>query len=216
MLKWHKAAIACTGMTGRHTYDVLACTIEQIHTSHSLAGKVCATITDNGSNFVKAFTVFSDSVNCTTEEYEDVKEEEEDVAFENIDELLSVDLEETSIDGLFQVQLPPHYRCAAHTLNLVASKDVDKFLSSSTTSKTVYHNSFAKSSALWNKASRSTVASDTVQEVTKRKLIVPIATRWNSYYDAVVRVIENSLELNELCMKLKLHCFSKREIKFLK
>ena len=52
-LKRHKAAIACTRMRGRHTYDVLACKIEQVHTSYSLAGKVCATITDNGSNFVK-------------------------------------------------------------------------------------------------------------------------------------------------------------------
>ena len=131
-------------------HDVLACKIEQLHTSYSLAGKVCATITDNGSNFVKAFTVFSDSANCT-KECEDVEEEGEDVAFENVDELLSVDPEETNIDDdLTQVQydLPPHYRCAAHTLNLVASKDVDKFLSSSTTSKTVYRNSFAKSSAL--------------------------------------------------------------------
>ena len=44
---------------------------------------------------------------------------------------------------------------------------------------------------------------------------MPTATRWNSYYDAAVRVTENSLvELNELCMKLKLHCFSDREFKF--
>ena len=38
---------------------------------------------------------------------------------------------------------------------------------------------------------------------------MPTATRWNSYYDAVVRVTENSLvDLNELCTKLKLRCFS--------
>ena len=154
--------------------------------------------------------MLSDSANCTTE---DVVEEGEDVAFEDIDELLSLDLEETNIDDdLTQVQydLPPHYRCAAHThtLNLVTSKDVDKYISSSITSKTVYRNSFAKSSALWNKASRLTVASDIVQ-VTKRQLIVPTATRWNSYYDTVVRVTENYLvELNELCTKLELCCFN--------
>ena len=66
-----------------------------------------------------------------------------------------------------------------------------------------------KSSALWNKANRSTVASDTVQGMVKKKLIVSTATRWNSYYDAVVRVTDNSLaELNELCTKLELRCFS--------
>lgn len=220
-LKRCKAAIACARMMGRHTYDLLACKIEQVHASYGLTGKVCATITDNGSNFVKAFAVYSDSFDSAATPLEDVEEEtEDDAAFENVDELLTFDSEETNVDdNLTQVQyeLPPHYRCAAHTLNLIASKDADKFLLSSSTSKSVYRSSFAKSSALWNKASRSTVASDTVQEVVKRKLIVPTATRWNSYYDAVVRVTDNSLaELNELCTKLKLRCFSERELNFLK
>ena len=216
-LRRQKAAIACMRIMGRHTYDVLASKIEQVHASYSFVGKVCATITDNGSNFVKAFTVFSDSANNSAE---DLEPEGEDVVFEDIDELLTLDPEKTNIDDdLTQVQydLPLHYRCTAHTLNLVASKDADKFLSTSCASKAVYRNSFSKSSALWNKANRSTVASDAVQEVTQSRLIVPNATRGNSFYDAVVRITENPLaELNELCTKLELRCFTEREFKFLK
>ena len=52
-LQRQKAAIACTRITGRHTYDVLASKIEQVHASYSLVGKVCATITDNGSILLK-------------------------------------------------------------------------------------------------------------------------------------------------------------------
>lgn len=79
-LKRCKAAIACTRMMGRHTYDVLACKIEQVHASYGLTGKVCATITDNGSNFVKAFTVYSDSTDSATIPLEDAEEETEDDA----------------------------------------------------------------------------------------------------------------------------------------
>ena len=70
---------------------------------------------------------------------------------------------------------------------------------------------------LWNKASRSTVASDQLQEVLKRKLLVPSTTHWNTYYDALERVVENPLaDLNDLCAKLDLYGFNEREIVFLK
>ena len=76
-LKHSKAAIACVRIKGRHTYDVLACKIEQIHASYSLTGKVRATITDNGSNFVKAFSVYAllDSSDTAVIIAEDAEEE---------------------------------------------------------------------------------------------------------------------------------------------
>ena len=40
-------------VTDQHMYDVLRARIEQIHESYGLAGKITATITDDGSNFIK-------------------------------------------------------------------------------------------------------------------------------------------------------------------
>ena len=54
-----KAALCCTRVVGRHTYDVLAAKIEHVHSSYGLTRKVTATVTDNRSNFVKAFTTYS-------------------------------------------------------------------------------------------------------------------------------------------------------------
>ena len=54
-LKRQKAAITCMHIIGHHTY-VLAAKIEEVHRIFELHGKISATVTDNGSNFVKAFT----------------------------------------------------------------------------------------------------------------------------------------------------------------
>jgi hypothetical protein len=85
-------------------------------------------------------------------------------------------------------------RCAAHTLNLVATADAEKALED-TIFKTIYRRSMAKAQALWNTQARSSVSSDIIMDELKRKLVVPNATRWNSTYDSVV-VLNNLLEKN--------------------
>ena len=158
----------------------------------------------------------SDEVN-SLEGDDDEIEQEDEVIFANVNDLIMPN--EEGDDDLTQVEyeLPPHQRCAAHTLNLVASTDVDKHLSSCSLSKNVYRSSFAKCTALWNKTRRSTVAADIMQEKLKRNLLVPSPTRWNSYYDAVTRVVENSLaDLNYLCTRIEIRNFTERELTFLK
>ena len=217
-----KAAISCTRLMGHNTYDVLAGMIDSIHRRFDLCGKVTATITDNGSNFVKAFKMFSvdHTPSSTSEEVieqeGDDDQDEKEATFENVCDVLTLNPEGDDDYTQVEYELPPHERCAAHTLNLVASSDVDKSLSSSSLSKNIYRSSFSKCASLWNKASRSTVASDHVEATLKRKLTVPSSTRWNSHYDAVSRITENTLdELNTLCLKLELRCFTEKELTFL-
>lgn len=55
---------------------------------------------------------------------------EEEVAFTDVEEVLS----SGSLEGQFM--LPPHIRCASHTLNLIFT-NVDKWLSTNPESKSV-------------------------------------------------------------------------------
>lgn len=52
-------ALACKSFPGKHSYDNVAIMIQGVHTYYDLdVQKFVATITDNGSNFVKAFKEF--------------------------------------------------------------------------------------------------------------------------------------------------------------
>uniref|UniRef100_A0A3P9KHU5 HAT C-terminal dimerisation domain-containing protein n=1 Tax=Oryzias latipes TaxID=8090 RepID=A0A3P9KHU5_ORYLA len=209
-LERHKAALACKRVRGRHTFDVIAAELEQIHSSFSLLNKLVATVTDNASNFVKAFKTFPPPESDEDEKEEEEEEEQEDVLFTDIAEAL------TAVSDEGHITLPPHYRCALHTINLISTSDVEKYLTSSPTTKSVYRVTIAKCTALWTKASRSTVAAEQVQEVSQRKLLVPSSTRWNSFYDAVSRVAEIPMnELNNLCNKLCIKCFNEKEYQFM-
>ena len=61
------ATIACCRLRGSHTFDVLAGALEDIHTEYAIR-QVTRTTTDNGSNFVKAFSVFDVSPTTTEDD----------------------------------------------------------------------------------------------------------------------------------------------------
>uniref|UniRef100_A0A673NKM7 BED-type domain-containing protein n=1 Tax=Sinocyclocheilus rhinocerous TaxID=307959 RepID=A0A673NKM7_9TELE len=111
-----KAAIACRRFRGRHTYDAIAAEIEQIHSSFALCGKITATVTDNGANFVKAFRMFQ-------ADDDEAENNEDEVIFTALHEVLRDDSETSE-----RYILPPHHRCASHTLTLICTNDVVKFL----------------------------------------------------------------------------------------
>ncbi|KAI2645638.1 Zinc finger BED domain-containing protein 4 [Labeo rohita] len=202
-------ALACRRIKGPHTFDVLG----------------IRTTTDNGSNFIKAFREYGEQQqdennNCASSETEedacsDENEQEEegvDVDFIEVTPILMED------DGL-QFQLPKHHRCACHLLNLVATVDAAK-ANSNDSYKRLSRSAFAKCSGLWNKTSRSSTASDIIEETCKIQLIRPNDTRWNSLFlsvERIVRIIKDEGEgaLRTVCTALKLPMLSSVEISFL-
>ena len=106
-------------------------------------------------------------------------------------EFLEIDvLVDQDQDGILNCTLPDnHHRCAAHTLNLVASEDSLEALNDPDY-KRVSRRASGKLQALWNKQGRSTIYAEIVKEECGKMLKSPNATRWNSYYDAFERVSE--------------------------
>ncbi|KAL4001427.1 interleukin 8 [Sarotherodon galilaeus] len=196
------AALACKRVRGRHTHDVIGNEIEQVHSAYGLNSKVTTTGTDNGSNFIKAFRMFQKS------DSDEELEEDDEVTFTDVEQTLS-----TESEGQFS--LPPHLRCASHTLNLIFH-DVEKWLQANE-AKFIYRSATSKCSAMWTKANRSSVASELVDNFFKKKLIVPVSTRWNSFHDALSRITDIPLaELNTVCTQFGIKCFTDREYLFLK
>lgn len=62
-----KTFVLCSrGIIIKHTFDVIGDNIAKVHEDYSLApNKITRTVTDEGSNFVKAFKVF-DQDECET------------------------------------------------------------------------------------------------------------------------------------------------------
>ncbi|CAI6343554.1 unnamed protein product [Macrosiphum euphorbiae] len=206
------AALACRRIKGRHTFDVLAKIMHDVIYEYGIFNKIIKIVTDNGSNFIKAFRVYSESENVD-ENME--MEEEQEVELIAISDILN---EQTSFDADSPYSLPPHHRCASHTLNLVATKDSEKALSDPLYKKQL-RSTFAKMRALWNKQERTSLIADTIHDELNIYIIVPNATRWNSTFQAVKclkdQLIKSESEVQRICDKAGLPRFDKKDQAFM-
>ena len=99
-----------------------------------------------------------------------------------------------------------------NTLNLISCTDVNKWLMSKLETKYIYGNATTKCAGLWTKVSRSMVASEIVNNVIAKKLVVPCITKGNSFYNAIARISEIPVaKLNTISSQLQLKCISERE-----
>ncbi|XP_045024400.1 uncharacterized protein LOC123469455 [Daphnia magna] len=123
-LQRKSACLVIQRITGRHTFDVLADVIENLHNEFGVTSKLRGTTTDNGSNFLKAFRERGaiSTVN-DGEDYFDIDsgEEEEDMVYFYLGDILDGQMVETHHNKNFT--LPQHRRCACHLLNLVAKSE---------------------------------------------------------------------------------------------
>ena len=205
--KRQSAALACRRLKGSHTFELLAGAIDDIHSEYGIRDKVVKTITDNGSNFLKAFKTFGfhenevelGELSVCTDEIEATAftgsslTSENDYQYSSVDEILS---SSTSL----QYNLPKHQPCSCHILNLIATKDLFKAdLDSSF--KTLHRACFGKLYGLWNKASRGIDTAERVVKCCGCQLIRPNQTRWNSTFLSVERVVRIYKEKGERCLK---------------
>jgi hypothetical protein len=204
------AALACRRFMGSHTYSAIAEMISFIHRSYGLTvDKITATVTDNASNFGKAFREFLFQIQ-TPDEYDE--DNHDDVDVDNISEVLTVPSDNSVDDEEVAITLPHHETCCSHTLNLLATVDADKV--SNSTYERLYRAALAKCTAIRNAVHRSSKAADAVKQITEKVIITPGATRWNSQYDAVRRLLQigiNLVKLNEVCQAVHTPEFMKTE-----
>ena len=216
-LKRHSAALACRRLVGSHSYDVLAEAITDIYNEYGLTvhSRIVGCVTDNGSNFLKAFREFGVELDVNNTEHGDDDGDEpvaDDLSFDALQTVLDTNScdHDTSV-----VVLPPHHSCSSHTLSLIVANDILEALKDNATLKRIYNSTMAKCSGLWNCASRSTKCCEAIENLVHRKLVRPCPTRWNSLYDSL-RVLKSlRADMKAVCEAVGIPVFRDVELDFI-
>ena len=215
-LRRESAALACQRLNGPHSYDRLSEAIQVINTEFNLdSKKIVASVTDNASNFIKAFKEFGVQLSNieTIETTNDSSENEESqvhpeslelnsgICFSDIeDENSSATNVVNSDDANISESLPAHLRCCAHTLSVCATSHANKILNAKDTLLSNKHCSIMKKcNALWKAAGRPRTA-EIMHEILQHTLSRPGETRWNSLFDALQQIWnikEKNLQLHK-------------------
>lgn len=219
--KRRSAALACRRFKGVHTFNRIKDILLEIFSDFDIEPtKIVCSVTDNGSNFVKAFKIFGvnkisliqydgDNESSTSSGSEDelnkVEREETEEKFgskqghEHDDFLLEKNI---IYDNPQNSSLPFHFRCNAHTLNLIASKDVQVLLTDKSTCLGKMHSTvMEKCNDLWGAAARPKSA-EVIHNILGHTLTRPGITRWNSYYDALKTILKIKSSYSRLARAL--------------
>lgn len=207
-LKRNSCVLVCRRIKYSHTHLEIAKMLSNVHQQFELSvDKIVGTVTDNATNFGKAFRIFSLDKDEDSEEEPEYLENEDDIIISEFVFPNNFD------DDVEEFALPTQYRCVSHTLNLIVTTD-SRVALSNIKYKKLYTSSFSKASTLWNTINRSTKAADIIEEIASTKLQVPCPTRWNSSYDAICKLLSVRSHLNAICDRLSKPKFKMIEIEF--
>ena len=189
-------ALACRRFAGEHNFSAITDFLHGIHSEFGLSrNKIVATITDNGSNFVKAFKTFGVQASLIAVEGEG------DCASD-----LSSDEESTRVNANIANTLrllPRHIRCSAHTLNLCITTDMVRTIKGDEALSVIHEDIIQKCNLLWKAAVRpksAEIIQDTIGHTLKR----PGETRWNSLYDSLGQIVQIKEKMSDLTRLLEI------------
>ena len=201
--------LSCKRIKHSHDHVAIANALFEVHKTFKITKSTVGTVTDNAKNFSKAFQVFSTR--------DDIPEDL-DFLEDNCDDVIVYDLPDfdsiSDDNDDFEVHLPRQYRCFSHTVNLIATKDVELALQNSKYKK-IYYSTIGKLTSIWNLSHYSTKAADAIEEIVKKKLITPNATRWMSFYNSVRLILELKSHMGEICDRLDKPKIKLKEFEFL-
>ncbi|XP_043270948.1 uncharacterized protein [Venturia canescens] len=189
------AAIACRRFPGTHSFDAIANLLSSIHTSFGLTSEsIRATVTDNASNFEKAFRKLGIEELDKVLPEDEVQGEVQSIDTDDINAIEEysnpedeIDIEEEFSEECQKI-LPRHCKCASHTMNLIASTDVPKAIARNDPLKRKHNCVLKKCSLLW-KLLRSPKKRETLKTELGIAIQRPVVTRWNSSYDCFKQLL---------------------------
>lgn len=161
-------ALCCRRFESPHNSDRIAIMLSAIYTEFNILSKVICTVTDNASNFVKAFKKFgipmetfakfmaerrqgemNETVDLNSNDIEDTIRDENDNIIEDI-------LRQKAQVEFIEIEsnmLSDHFRCASHTFCLIASTDANN-AHSDMDYAAQHESAFSKVNGLYNKTKR--------------------------------------------------------------
>lgn len=187
-LKRVSRALACQRFKGTHSYDKIYELLQDIYKKYGLTStNVVACVTDNGSNFVKAFKSFGVHRINVLNEQNTIDSCDEDSDTDSTDDELTYLNDLSPTISHLETRLPLQLRCASHTLSLCAT-DANKILENQETELSKMHDqTIKKCNTLWKAANRPKSA-EILQNILGHTLSRPVETRWNSLYDALKKI----------------------------